>query len=86
MKWNGEVFVDVALPFGLWSALKFLNALADGLEWILMQQGTCQVLHYLDDFLFVGGPHALTVRTLPGSGFSARGLRRGHLSISQSRS
>ena len=56
MEWNGEVFVDAALPFGLRSAPKKFNALADGLEWILMQQGACQVLHYLDDFLFVGAP------------------------------
>ena len=34
MQWEGQVYVDAALPFGLRSAPKIFNALADGLEWI----------------------------------------------------
>ena len=36
------------------------NALADAFEWIITDQGASRVefvLHYLDDFLFVGSPH-----------------------------
>ena len=32
MKWQGQVYVDAALPFGLRSAPKIFNALADALE------------------------------------------------------
>ena len=34
MCWNGEVFVDAALPFGLRSAPKIFNAIADAVEWM----------------------------------------------------
>ena len=32
MEWRGDVFVDAALPFGLRSAPKIFNAVADALE------------------------------------------------------
>eukprot|EP00731_Ephydatia_muelleri_P033087 Em0025g43a len=37
IEWNGEVFCDAMLPFGLRSAPKIFNAVADGLEWILQR-------------------------------------------------
>ena len=55
-KWRGEVYVDVALPFGLRSAPKIFSAVADGLEWILQSRGSCRLIHYLDDFLFMAEP------------------------------
>ena len=54
MRWKKEVFVDTCLPFGLRSALKLFNILADLLSWILEQQKVTPVLHYLDDFLTIG--------------------------------
>ena len=42
------------LPFGLCSALKIFNAVADALEWYLHQRGVEQVHHYLDDFIVIG--------------------------------
>ena len=51
MVWEGALYLDTALPFGLRSAPKIFNALADGLQWILEEQGV-EVIHYLDDFLF----------------------------------
>ena len=51
MKWNDQVFVEAALPFGLHSAPKIFNALADGVEWIAKQQGAGDLWHYLDDFI-----------------------------------
>ena len=58
MKWNGEVYLDSCLPFGLRSAPRLFNILADLLEWILQQEGVSPCLHYLDDFLTVGPPQS----------------------------
>ena len=39
VQWNDRIYVDLMLPFGLQSAPKVFNAIADALEWILHQQG-----------------------------------------------
>ena len=49
-------FLDAALPFGLRSAPKLFNALADALLWVASQQGARQLYHYLDDFIVLGPP------------------------------
>ena len=54
MQWAGKIYLDTVLPFGLRSAPKIFSALADALEWILLQAGVTMVLHYLDDFLTMG--------------------------------
>ena len=46
MKWEGQVYVDKVLPFGLRSAPKLYNALADALLWILVQLDRVDGLHY----------------------------------------
>ena len=51
MHWNKQLYIDTCLPFGLQSAPKLFNILADLLAWMLNQQGVSPVLHYLDDFL-----------------------------------
>ncbi len=56
MVWQGKVYIDTALPFGLRSAPKLFTAVADGLMWIMAKNGVVAVLHYLDDFLFFGRP------------------------------
>ena len=56
MLWDGGLFIDSVLPFGLRSAPKIFTALADALEWIVRQAGVETVFHYLDDFLIVGSP------------------------------
>ena len=53
--WDGQVYVDAALPFGLRSILIF-TVLADGLQWVLQQRGTSFTAHYLDDFITLGSP------------------------------
>ena len=53
MLWEGALYVDTALPFGLRSAPKVFTALADGLEWDLRLECLQQVFHYLDDFLII---------------------------------
>ena len=56
MLWDGGLYVDAALPFGLRSIPKIFTALADALEWAVCQTEVEVLLHYLDDFLLVGGP------------------------------
>ena len=56
MQWKGQVFVDSCLPFGLRSAPKLFNILADLLEWVAKDQGVTNLLHYLDDFFMLGPP------------------------------
>ena len=56
MEWEGEVYVDSCLPFGLRSAPKIFNAVADALCWCLQQCGIQYVLHYLDDYIVVAPP------------------------------
>ncbi len=54
--WQGNTYVDRALPFGLRSAPKIFSAVADFLTWILHCEGVLFVIHYLDDFLIFGPP------------------------------
>ena len=70
--WDGQVFLDTTLPFGLCSAPKILNTVVDGLHWVLEQEGL-EVLHNLDDFLLFEAPEELTkgsqhrIRNVPGT-------------------
>lgn len=53
IQWDGEFYTDRAFPFGLRSAPKIFSAVADALQWILTNKGIWNLLHYLDDFIFV---------------------------------
>ncbi len=53
MWWHGHTYVDKVLPFGLRSAPKLYNAIADGLLWILINSDQVLGIHYLDDFFVV---------------------------------
>lgn len=59
MQFDGKLYVDKALPFGLRSAPKIFTALADGLLWVLYQHNIQAALHYLDDYIFFGSPDTL---------------------------
>ena len=50
VEWDGAIFTDMALPFGLRLAP---TAVADALQWILVCKGIKTILHYLDDFILV---------------------------------
>ncbi len=54
MKWREFLYVDTSLPFGLRSAPKIFNAVADAIEWMMRRQGIGSSLHYLDDFIVFG--------------------------------
>ena len=56
MRWNGQLYVDTVLPFGLRSAPKIFNCIADALQWIAKQQGVSYLEHFLDDFITAGVP------------------------------
>ena len=56
MEWQKSIYVDTCLPFGLRSAPKLFNILADLLSWIIVQRGVSFSIHYLDDFLTMGPP------------------------------
>ena len=58
MQWEGLAYVDGMLPFGLRSAPKIFNAVADALEWCIAKQGVTHIFHYLDDFLVMGPPQS----------------------------
>ena len=58
MIWQGKLYVDTVLPFGLRSAPKIFSAIADTLEWILVKAGVTHCVHYLDDYLTLGSPHS----------------------------
>ena len=56
MSWRRGIFIDAVLPFGLRSAHKIFNSVADALQWIVRNVGVKKVFHYLDDFLVLGAP------------------------------
>ena len=56
MKWNGLLYIDQILSFGLRSAPKIFNSVADALEWIVRARGAKLTYHYLDDFVVIGMP------------------------------
>ncbi len=58
MRWRDNLDVNTALPFGLRSAPKIFNAVADVLQWIFEEKGVRLVKHYLDDFITFGPPHS----------------------------
>ena len=50
--------MDHVLPFGLRSSAILFNPFADGLEYVMKQNGVSRVLHYLDDFFTCGAPES----------------------------
>ena len=56
MKFEGKVYLDTTLPFGLRSAPKIFTAVADALEFVIRNHGVARIMHYLDDYLTLGPP------------------------------
>ena len=61
---EGNIYIDPMLPFGLRSAPKIFNAVANAFQWHFQQQGVTEVLHYLDDYIVIGPPNTLTCHTV----------------------
>ena len=47
MQWQGRVYVDTCLPFGLRSAPIIFTAVADALKWIVKARGMRVLCHSL---------------------------------------
>ena len=58
MMWEGALYIDTCLPFGLRLAPKFFTAIADAVEWIVRRERASGIMHYLNDFLVVGAPNS----------------------------
>ena len=56
MEWKKLSYVDNCLPFGLLSAPKLFNILAQLLLWIVNSKGISFSIHYLDNFLTLDPP------------------------------
>ena len=54
MMWQGKVYVDTTLPFGLRSAPLIFTAVADAAQWVMHKEGASKIFHYIDDFITLG--------------------------------
>ena len=52
-EWQGKLFEERFLPFGLRTAPRIFNLFAEGLHWILESSSIAAITHYLDDFLAI---------------------------------
>ena len=64
-QWEGIFYAECFLPFGLRTARYLFNLFAEVFHWILEQQLkmaniSASIIHYLDDFLLVLDPGAIT--------------------------
>ena len=57
-QWEGRTYVDMRLPFGLWSVPFIFSSIADALLWIMQKNGVMWGIHYLDDFLTITPPQS----------------------------
>ena len=49
--WEGRIFIDFCLAFGLWLAGNCFNQLADAICWLSSNNYVIEnLMHYLDDF------------------------------------
>ena len=62
IEWHGACYVDRALPFGPRSAPNIFTAVADALQWVMLQRGVSVVDHYMDYFVTMSPPHTDTCR------------------------
>lgn len=60
MQWKGRIFIDTTLriPLACIQLLRYFSAVADGLLWMIHEQGFTHALHCLDDFLLLGPPES----------------------------
>jgi len=53
VEWEGVIFMDKMLIFGLRSAPKIFSTVANAAQWIFKKEGVNCGLYYLDDYIFV---------------------------------
>ena len=49
-----QYYVDLVLPFGLRSSPKLFNEYADALQFIMLENGASECMHYMDDYVTLG--------------------------------
>ncbi|XP_069592246.1 uncharacterized protein [Ranitomeya imitator] len=55
--WNGEFYLDRCLPMGCSISCSLFETFSTFLEWVVRDvSDVASVIHYLDDFMFVGPP------------------------------
>ena len=54
MRFQGFIYIDLCLPFGARSAPAIFNFFADALVRFAKHHGTRLLIHFLDDFFFIG--------------------------------
>lgn len=59
MVWQGQLYIDAMLPFGLRSAPVIYTAVADAFEMILKAKGVTGIDHYVDDIITFGPPRSV---------------------------
>ena len=62
MAWEGRVYIDKTLPFGLRSAPMLFSAIAEALAWIMRKEGASIVFNYIDDYFTLGKPNSSECR------------------------
>lgn len=55
-EWDGKLFVDIFLPFGLRTSPFIFNLFSEAFHWILEFIYNRNLVHYLDDFLLINDP------------------------------
>lgn len=69
------VYVDCSLLFGMQSASKLYTAVAEGMACVQFFRSTHFLMHYLDDFLFIGTTGSLdAARTMDKASAVVRDL------------
>ena len=64
MQWKNQFYVDTRLPFGLRSAPLLFSA---AIEWAAKESRFEHVFHYMDDFVVLARPAALSVKGACGA-------------------
>jgi len=61
-EWNGKIYVELFLPFGLRTAPLIFNLFSEAIHWVMQLKGY-NLCHYIDDFLLVLPPGRTMVHT-----------------------
>src|SRR5205814_9230098 len=54
-EWDGRIYVELFLPFGLRTAPIIFNLFSEAIHWIMQLKGY-DLCHYIDDFLLILPP------------------------------
>jgi Reverse transcriptase (RNA-dependent DNA polymerase) len=61
-EWNGRIYVELFLPFGLRTAPLIFNLFSEAIHWIMQLKGY-NLCHYIDDFLLILPPGSPMIHT-----------------------